>query len=355
MPLGVRRGSEMADVFALPERTGFAGPPGFAWPSIAPRMVGFGLAVLASAAAAWTICALLSEWPTPPAPLAHQAAQTSTAAQRVKGTVATAHDVAKVRTEEWALLFAATNPGLRGISANAWSPTGGMSTLLATRFPSAGNVLTAEAQTAVPLPPPAPAPHHNNIKRPAVGRKPPAHRTPQVASLPMQVPEPGFFDFFRKLFRSSDDVAQAMLAANPKTAIYVIEKQVVYLPSGDKLEAHSGYGRWLDDPMSVNRKDRGVTPPNVYAVSFREKPFHGVRALRLTPVGAANMYGRDGILAHSYMLGEDGQSNGCVSIKDYQKFLQAYENGDFNQLIVVRSIDDAAAPSRVASAQPGSV
>ena len=97
-----------------------------------------------------------------------------------------------------------------------------------------------------------------------------------------------------------------------------------------------------------------MTPPNVYAVSFREKPFHGVRALRLTPVGNGNMYGRDGMLAHSYMLGEDGQSNGCVSVKDYQKFLQAYEDGVFKQLIVVRSVDDVA-PSRIASAAPGNV
>jgi Tlde1 domain len=345
----------MAVVFALPESAGFAGLPGFAWPSVAPRTVGFGLAVLASAAAAWTICALLSEWPTPAAPPAHQATQTSAADQRVKGPVGTALDVVRLWTEERALLFAATNPGLRGISANAWWPAGGLSTLLATRLPSVDNVLTAEARTEVPLPSPVPAVHLRNIKRPAVARKPPAQQMHQVASLPTQVPEPGFFEFFRKLFRSSDDVARAMLAANPKTAIYDIEKHVVYLPSGDKLEAHSGYGRWLDDPNSINRKDQGVTPPNVYVVSFREKFFHGVRALRLTPVDAGNMYGRDGILAHSYMLGEDGQSNGCVSVKNYQKFLQAYENGDFNQLIVVRSVDDATAPSRVASAQPGNV
>jgi Tlde1 domain len=351
----MRRGSEMADVFVLPERMGFAGLPGFAWPSVAPRMVSFGLAVLASAAAAWTICAL-SERPTPPVPPAHQAAQASAGDQHIKEVVGAALDVAKMWTEERALLFAATYPGLRGISAKAWSPAGGVSTLLATRFPSAGNVLlTAEAQTEVPLPRLAPAVHPKNIKRPVVARKPPAQQKPQVASLPTQAPEPGFIEFFRKLFRTSDDVARETLAANPKTAIYDIEKRVIYLPSGDKLEAHSGYGRWLDDPTSVNRKDQGVTPPNVYAVSFREKLFHGVSALRLTPVGAGNMYGRDGILAHSYMLGEDGQSNGCVSIKNYQKFLQAYESGDFNQLIVVRSVNDAAAPSRVASAQFGSL
>ena len=341
----------MTDLLTLQERSGVGVLPGLARSSVASRMVSFGLHILASAAAAWAICALLSERPTPAAPPAHPAAQASAAEHRVKDAVGIALDVGKVWIEERALLFVATNPDLRGISANAWLPAGGISTLLATRFPSAGNVMTAEAQTAVPLPPPAL--HLNNIKNPAVVHKPLAQPPRQVASLPAQAPS--FFGFFRKLFRSSDHNARAMLAANPKTAIYDIEKHVVYLPSGNKLEAHSGYGRWLDDATSVNRKDRGVTPPNVYAVSFREKLFHGVRALRLTPAGAGNMYGRDGILAHSYMLGEDGQSNGCVSIKNYQKFLQAYKNGDFDRLIVVRSVDDAAALSRVASAQPGTL
>ncbi len=206
----------------------------------------------------------------------------------------------------------------------------------------------------MPLPAPAPLARNNDIRRKAVGRKGPAQRTPQVASLPPQAPEPGYFEFFRKLFGNPDHAAQAMLAANPKTAIYDIEKRMVYLPSGDKLEAHSGYGQWMDDPDSVDRKNLGVTPPNIYAVSFREKLFHGVRALRLTPVGTGKMYGRAGMLAHSYMLGEDGQSNGCVSVKDYQRLLQAYEDGAFKQLIVVRRIDDSA-PSQVASVQSGGI
>jgi len=339
----------VTDLLTLQERDGLLG---IIRPSVAPRTVGIGLAILASAAAAWTICALLSERPIPVAPPAHQAAQPSAVERRVKDAKRVAVDVGKMWTEQRALLFAATNPDLHGISASAWLPAGGISTLLATRFPSAGKVLTAETQTTVPLPPPAV--HLNNNKRPTVAHKPPAQLPRQVASLPAQAPS--FIDFFTNLFRSSDHDARAMLAANPKTAIYDIEKHLVYLPSGNTLEAHSGYGQWLDDVTSVNRKDRGVTPPNVYTVSIREKLFHGVRALRLTPVGADNMYGRDGILAHSYMLGEDGQSNGCVSIKNYDRFLQAYKNGDFNRLIVVRSVNDTATTlSRVANAQPGSL
>ena len=72
-------------------------------------------------------------------------------------------------------------------------------------------------------------------------------------------------------------------------------------------DSFSDGGKFMDDPDSMHRKDVGVTPPNVYTVRFREKPFHGVRALRMTPVGGANMYGRDGFLTHSFLLGTNGE------------------------------------------------
>ena len=56
-------------------------------------------------------------------------------------------------------------------------------------------------------------------------------------------------------------------------------------------------------------------------VELREQPFHGVRAIRLTPVEPDKMFGRKGILAHSYLLGPNGESNGCVSIGDYPTFV----------------------------------
>ena len=107
------------------------------------------------------------------------------------------------------------------------------------------------------------------------------------------------------------------------------------MPDGKKLEAHSGLGRRLDDPRYVKVKDRGPTPPNVYRLTLRERLFHGVRAIRLKPVDDDKMFGRDGMLAHSYMLGPNGQSNGCVSFKDYRKFLTAFLNGEVDRLIVV--------------------
>jgi hypothetical protein len=73
----------------------------------------------------------------------------------------------------------------------------------------------------------------------------------------------------------------------------------------------------MDNPRHVNVRMQEATPPNVYNLTLRERLFHGVRAIRLNPVDDSKMYGRAGILAHPYMLGAIGQSNGCVSFSDY--------------------------------------
>lgn len=125
------------------------------------------------------------------------------------------------------------------------------------------------------------------------------------------------------------------------TAIYDIAARTVYLPSGKKLEAHSGLGSRLDDPRYVTAKMRGPTPPNVYNLVLRERLFHGVRAIRLKPVDGGRMFGRDGILAHSFMLGPSGQSNGCVSFRDYPAFLHAFLRGEFDRLVVVDHLTTA--------------
>jgi hypothetical protein len=123
-----------------------------------------------------------------------------------------------------------------------------------------------------------------------------------------------------------------------RTAIYDISAQVVYLPNGRRLEAHSGFGSYMDDPRSVHIKRKGATPPNTYRLVMREKLFHGVQAIRLIPVGDGNMFGRDGILAHHYLLGPNGQSNGCVSLANYPEFLNSYLNGEIDRLVVVERL-----------------
>jgi hypothetical protein len=156
--------------------------------------------------------------------------------------------------------------------------------------------------------------------------------------------------FLKNLFhfwQTRDDV-KLPPEADAHTAVYDIEGHVVYMPNGKKLEAHSGYGKSRDDIRYVSEKSRGPTPPNVYRLALRTSLFHGVQAIRLNPVDSGKMFGRRGMLAHPYMLGPDGQSNGCISVKDYPKFLEAFENGEINRLIVVPHLDGT--PSYVAAA-----
>lgn len=124
-----------------------------------------------------------------------------------------------------------------------------------------------------------------------------------------------------------------------QTAVYDISAHTVYLPDGTQLEAHSGLGPRLDDPRFMNERMRGPTPATVYDLKLRESPFHGVEALRLVPVDESKVFGRSGLLAHSYMLGSNGQSNGCVSFRNYTPFLKAYLNHEIKRLVVVSRLD----------------
>ena len=124
------------------------------------------------------------------------------------------------------------------------------------------------------------------------------------------------------------------------TAVYDISAKTVYLPDGTKLEAHSGLGSGQDDPRSAPLRMRGVTPPHIYTLKPRESLFHGVPALRLTPMGGEKaIYGRDGLLAHTFMLGSKGASNGCVSFRDYYAFLDAYRNKGIRKIAVLARVD----------------
>jgi hypothetical protein len=135
------------------------------------------------------------------------------------------------------------------------------------------------------------------------------------------------------------------------TAVYDVSGRVVYMPDGSKLEAHSGLGSLMDDPGHVNQPNAGATPPNVYDLKPRERLFHGVQAIRLIPVGDNGTLGRSGFLVHSYMLGPNGDSNGCVSIRDYERFLKAFSNGEVKHLVVVPSLGDETSASRRSTSQ----
>ncbi|MGV2098978.1 tlde1 domain-containing protein [Rhizobium sp. 21-4511-3d] len=134
--------------------------------------------------------------------------------------------------------------------------------------------------------------------------------------------------------------------ARAGVAVYDISAGTVYMPNGDRLEAHSGLGNMRDNPRFVDQKMRGPTPPHTYNLQMREALFHGVEAIRLHPVGGAGaIHNRVGLLAHTYMLGKRGDSNGCVSFKDYKRFLAAFKRGEIKQLVVVPKYSGTSAGS----------
>ncbi len=192
----------------------------------------------------------------------------------------------------------------------------------------------------------------------ALGLRAPATRSPapHVATAENTTERPGFFKgIFEKLFGKPAPTTLAYAATDDAgladtrstiggrydryTAVYDISAHVVYMPDGTRLEAHSGLGNRLDDPRFADEKMHGVTPPNVYDLELREAPFHGVRALRMIPEDESKTFGRSGLLAHTYMLGPNGDSNGCVSFKNYDAFLQAYLNQKVKRLAVVARLD----------------
>ena len=135
-----------------------------------------------------------------------------------------------------------------------------------------------------------------------------------------------------------------MLGGSPpydrQTAVYDISARTVYLPDGTRLEAHSGLGSRLDDPKYSHVRMQGVTPPHIYELTQREALFHGVPALRLNPIGGEDkIFGRTGLLAHTFMLGPNGDSNGCVSFKDYYAFLRAYRDQGIKRLAVLARVE----------------
>lgn len=230
---------------------------------------------------------------------------------------------------------------------------------------------TAPAPGAVPMPVPRPA----ELAAPPAEAQPPRlaqqpaapsrrNRT-AAAAAPAPTPEDNR-NFFEKLFgvqkqqpgtalayaapqddivdrgrvtRMSPSLGTPPQTAEAGTAIYDISAKMVYMPNGERLEAHSGLGEYLDDPRYAHVRMKGVTPPHTYTLTEREALFHGVRALRLNPVGGSGaIHGRAGLLAHTFMLGPRGDSNGCISFRDYNRFLQAYLRGEVKRITVVASL-----------------
>ncbi|HVI29107.1 tlde1 domain-containing protein [Hansschlegelia sp.] len=146
-------------------------------------------------------------------------------------------------------------------------------------------------------------------------------------------------DFFSNLLGRSETAR--LPGRGSGIAVYDIASATVRLPSGEKLEAHSGLGHRQDNPVYVREKNRGPTPPNIYDLRMREARFHGAEAIRLLPRDQRKVFNRDGLLAHPYMYvggGDRSQSNGCVVFKNYGRFLRAFKAGEIRKLVVVSSM-----------------
>ncbi|MAS05618.1 MAG: hypothetical protein CL534_13185 [Ahrensia sp.] len=177
------------------------------------------------------------------------------------------------------------------------------------------------------------------IPRPAYSAKPKQVSTALAYADPnAEIEEEETRDgIFGRLFGRRDSL---LPGRGSKVAVYDIGAKVVYMPNGEKLEAHSGLAHMKDNPRYADQKNKGPTPPNLYNLRMREARFHGVEAIRLLPADGKKKYNRDGLLAHTYMYvaggGKDkSQSNGCVVFKDYDKFLTAFKRGEVKHMIVV--------------------
>jgi hypothetical protein len=232
-------------------------------------------------------------------------------------------------------------------------------------LPSESAPLAAETSVPMPVPRPpdfaslAPAPGASQQARTTAPERPARTRTAVAPPAEATADNRSFLD---RLFGAPQEQAAAprtRVAAAPSdgglrdqpasrlapapipvakngVAVYDISARTVYMPNGERLEAHSGLGDKRDDPRHVHVRMKGATPPGTYDLREREALFHGVRAIRMNPVGgSAAIFGRAGILAHHYLLGPGGDSNGCISFKDYDRFLQAFLRGEVRRIVVV--------------------
>src|SRR5205085_7483829 len=146
---------------------------------------------------------------------------------------------------------------------------------------------TPSSVAAVPVPRPRPVEANLELRDSTLTAQP-DHRTllqrlsdllPARVTLAPLSPDGG-------LLRDGPDLTS--LGYDNLTAVYDISARTVYMPNGLKLEAHSGLGSLMDDPGHVSERNVGATPPNVYELKPRERPFHGAQALRMIPIGGTD-------------------------------------------------------------------
>jgi len=358
-PRGMRRGM----TFGAERRNTYRGydhrrlPPN----ALPQRVLGGTAAVCVAALCAWTVCGFIDPGAGPDADRTDDAVRADIAAGRGDRLAMVSRRGDKLAVAKpdspwsyYALLF---DPHLSSAASERFADDGS----LQSNIRPAALTLSVPLPAANPITAIAPARSDRALKSvaslgPQPGAVPTRTAAPRVAAAESAPDRPGFFrSIFEKLFGKPAPVTLAYAATDDAglnatnrsiggrydrfTAVYDISAHIVYMPDGTRLEAHSGLGSRLDDPRYPDEKMHGVTPPNVYDLALREAPFHGVRALRMIPEDEAKTFGRSGLLAHTYMLGPNGDSNGCVSFKNYDAFLQAYLNHEIRRLVVVARLD----------------
>lgn len=287
-----------------------------------------------------------------------RAAQATAGVRAAKADVANSR-VAKVRVRDpeararTALLY---GPRFLGPRPGSFEPAAASQAVALASAETPPDILPLPQAPQIAAIVPMPAPRPSELRQLQAASAPSRSEIAQASAA--VAPEPNKPSIFEKLFGKPAAGLQLAFAApdggvssdgesltlgripqHESTAIYDISARTVYLPDGTRLEAHSGLGKMMDDPRYADRKMRGVTPPHIYDLSLRERPFHGVEAIRLKPIGGEDkIYGRTGLLAHTYMLGPSGASNGCVSFKNYDAFLRAYKSGKIKRLVVVAKL-----------------
>src|SRR5262249_49736888 len=104
---------------------------------------------------------------------------------------------------------------------------------------------------------PSPDSGEHGIAQPATGRS-----KPKLAPAALSPPTSAARKRVATAEASKDSISPAY--DDSRTAIYDIAARTVYLPNGRRLEAHSGFGSYMDDARYVNLKRQGPTPPNTY-------------------------------------------------------------------------------------------
>ena len=130
------------------------------------------------------------------------------------------------------------------------------------------------------------------------------------------------------------------LVAVPLTMVFFCLTRLAYRPLADpKYEQNANeFFRRMATPVDFEKEVGGDNTATQARVLGAIACFYGafITCLLLIP---NPWLGRAGILVHPYLLGPNGQSNGCVSVKDYPKFLAAFKRGEVERMVVVARLE----------------